>query len=76
VVALMQWGHRWLARDGRPPTALVEDATGVSIEPLTVRAKGGRPLSFHEVRFAPGPGASATTHAVIDGRNQKVLGHR
>ncbi len=74
VVALMQWGDRWLARDGKPPTALVEDATGAPIETITVHAKDGRPLSFHEVRFAPGPGASTRTQAVIDGRNQKVLG--
>jgi len=76
VVALMQWGDRWLVPNGKPPTALVEDATGAPIEPVTVHAKGGRPLSFREVRFAPGPGATTTTHAVIDGRNEKVLGHR
>lgn len=75
VVALMQWGDRWLAPNGKPPTALLEDATGATIERLSVRIKGGRPLSFREVRFAPGPGASATSHAVINGRNQKVLGH-
>jgi len=75
VVALMQWGDRWLAPDGKPPTALVEDATGAAIEPLAVHAPGGRALSFRDVRFVPGPGASATTHAVIEGRNKKVLGH-
>jgi DNA-binding HxlR family transcriptional regulator len=74
LVALMQWGDRWLAPAGKPPTALIEDGTGASIERLAVHAKDGRPLSFREVRFAPGPGATATTFAVIDGRNQKVLG--
>lgn len=74
LVALMQWGDRWLARDGKPPTALVEDVTGAPIEPLTVHAKGGRVLSFREVRFAPGPGATSRTHTVIEGRNRKVLG--
>ncbi|WP_336488390.1 winged helix-turn-helix transcriptional regulator [Methylobacterium nigriterrae] len=75
IVALMQWGDRWLAPDCKPRTALVEDATGEPVEPIVVRAKGGRPLSYHEVRFAPGPGATAHTHEVIDGRNRKVLGH-
>ena len=75
VVGLMQWGDRWLARDGKPPTALVEDATGAPIERVTVHAKDGRPLSFRDIRFAPGPGATATTHAFVEGRNQKVLGH-
>ncbi len=74
IVALMQWGDRWLSPKGKPPTALVEDATGQPIEQLTVRSKGGKPLSFHDVRFAPGPGATSTTHAVIEGRNTRVLG--
>ncbi|MDE1991757.1 MAG: helix-turn-helix transcriptional regulator [Rhizobiaceae bacterium] len=73
LVALMQWGDRWLAPNGEAPTALVEDATGKAIEPLQVRASGGRPLSFHDIRFARGPGASATTDAVIEKRNRKVL---
>jgi DNA-binding HxlR family transcriptional regulator len=76
IVALMQWGDRWLARDGKPPTALVEDATGAAIDPIAVRSKGNkRALSFRDVRFAPGPGATATTAAVIADRNRKVLGH-
>src|SRR5262249_29123626 len=74
IVSLMQWGDRWLAADGKPPTALVEDATGKPIERMVVRSKNGDPLSFREVRFAPGPGARAKTMEVIGGRNQRVLG--
>ena len=74
IVALMQWGDRWLARDGTPPTALVDNETGAPIETITVHSRNGRPLSFKEVRFAPGPGATANTHKVIEGRNKKVLG--
>lgn len=74
IVALMQWGDRWLCPKGKPPTALVDHRTGQPIETLTVRTKGGKPLSYHEVRYAPGPGATKTTHAVIDGRNERVLG--
>lgn len=76
IVSLMQWGDRWLAADGCYPTALVDDATGAPIEPITVHSQGGRPLSFKEVRFAPGPGATANTHKVIDARNEKVLAGR
>jgi DNA-binding HxlR family transcriptional regulator len=75
IVALMQWGDRWLCTNGKPPTTLVEHKSGLPIEPLAVRAKGGKHLSFHDVRFAAGPGATATTHIVIDGRNQRVLGN-
>ena len=74
IVALMQWGDRWVSPKGKPPTALVEDGTNQPIETLTVHARGGKPLSFHQVRFAPGPGATSKTHAVIDARNERVLG--
>jgi DNA-binding HxlR family transcriptional regulator len=74
LVALMQWGDHWLARDGKPPVALVEDATGAPVEPVAVHAENGRALTFRDVRFAPGPGATARTQTVIENRNRKVLG--
>ena len=74
VVSLMQWGDRWLAPKGKPPPALVEHATGEPIERITVHSKSGKPLSFGDVRFAPSAGATATTHAVIEQRNERVLG--
>lgn len=73
IVALMQWGDRWLAVDGKPPTMLVEDATGKPVEPIQVRGKSGKPLSFRDVRFARGSGATAKTDLVIEKRNSRVL---
>lgn len=75
LVALMQWGDRWLACDGKPPVELRDDTTDKVIEPLTVRSHGGRPLSFREVRFARGPGATENTDRVIQKRNSRVLSH-
>jgi DNA-binding HxlR family transcriptional regulator len=74
LVALMQWGDRWLASNGKPPVTLIEDASGEPVNVMTVQSKRGRLLSFRDVRFVPGPGATSTTHAVIDSRNHRVLG--
>jgi DNA-binding HxlR family transcriptional regulator len=74
MVALMQWGDRWLTSNGKVPILLVENSTGKPIEPVQLRAKGGRALSFREVRFEPGPGATAKTKASIQSRNERVLG--
>lgn len=74
IVALMQWGDRWCATNGKPPTALVEDKSGAPVETLVVRAKGGKALGYRDVRYAPGPGATANTQLVIAKRNSKVLG--
>lgn len=67
-------GNRWCTTGGKYPTALVEDETGAPIERITVHAKGSKALSYKDVRFARGPGATSTTDEVIARRNQKVLG--
>lgn len=74
LVALKQWGDRWLFPDAKPPMAFIDDATGCPIEDVAVRGKDGQPLSFRNVRFAPGPGATSTTQALIERRNERVLG--
>ncbi|WP_346777863.1 helix-turn-helix domain-containing protein [Paraburkholderia sp. Ac-20340] len=74
LVALMQWGDKWLAVDGRAPIALVEEASGEPVETMGVTGAHGRALRFQDVRFAPGPGATGATHAVIETRNVRVLG--
>lgn len=74
VVALLQWGDRWLAVDGKPPMMLTEDETGDPIETITVHGKSGKPLSYRDIRFAPGPGATERTHRIAEQRNQRVLG--
>lgn len=74
LVALMQWGDKWLRPNGKPPIALVEHASGKPVEALEVRGSGGCPLGYRDVRFAAGPGATKKTRAVIDNRNERVLG--
>jgi DNA-binding HxlR family transcriptional regulator len=72
IVALMQWGDKWLW-GGKPPVKLVENASGRAIEKLKVRSKEGRRLSYTDIRYEPGPGAGASTRLMIESRNQRVL---
>ena len=76
LIALMQWGDRWTACGKKPPTLRVNDATGAPVQAIVVRDESGAPLSFRDVRFLPGPGATSTTPSFIEGRNQRVLGHK
>ena len=76
VVSLTQWGDRWLAKDRKPPSRFLEDATGEPIEKIRVRGKSGRTLSFRDVRYVPGPGATARSRLLIEERNQRVLGRK
>ncbi len=56
VVAMLQWGDRWLTLPGKPLSRMVEAATGCEVETLRVRSGDGRPLSRAEVGFAAAPG--------------------
>lgn len=75
LVSLMQWGDRWASPDGDAPVELVSAVSGQSIERIEVRSKGGEALSFREIRFEPGPGATEATHRVIENRNARILAH-
>lgn len=57
VVALMQWGDRWIVGEGRAPIRLLDRESGEEIARMQVAAANGRPLSLADVRVAPGPGA-------------------
>jgi DNA-binding HxlR family transcriptional regulator len=62
LVALMQWGDKWMSKD-RPPI-LVTDRRGAPVAPVGVRTRTGA-LSPAEVRFQPGPGATGRTRAFL-----------
>jgi DNA-binding HxlR family transcriptional regulator len=60
MVALMQWGDRWVSAN-KPPV-LVTDEEGRPVSPVTLKNGGGE-VSAQAVRFHPGPGATARTRA-------------
>ncbi|ANN68637.1 winged helix-turn-helix transcriptional regulator [Bordetella bronchialis] len=74
LVALKQWGDDWLAPDGKPPLEMLDKETGEPIERIAVQARNGTPLSFRDIRFAAGPGATSTTARAIANRNRRILG--
>jgi DNA-binding HxlR family transcriptional regulator len=76
LVALMQWGDKWLRPNGKPPIELVEHSSGKRVETVEVRGPGREALSYRDVRFAAGPGATKKTRDVIENRNDRVLGER
>lgn len=76
LVALMQWGDKWLTPDGKPPIKLVEHASGEPVGMVKVCATSGQPLKYEDVRSAAGPGATRRTHSMIDNRNDRVPGDK
>jgi DNA-binding HxlR family transcriptional regulator len=63
LVALMQWGDRWLSGPGAEPIKVLDAVRGAPISAIAVAARDGRYLEAGDVRFSPGPGANADTLA-------------
>lgn len=74
IVALSQWGDKWLSH--APPVALVDAESGEPIEEIAVKNAHGRKLSYRDVRMEAGPGATERTHAMLARRNERVLGQK
>ena len=58
LIALTQWGDRWVFGAGEEPFLFVERDSGEPIQQIRVRAADGHSLRPREVKIETGPGAS------------------
>lgn len=63
LVALMQWGDRWLFGPGREPICILDGEGKRPIRDVAVLDADGRALDIPQLRFRPGPGADERTLA-------------
>jgi DNA-binding HxlR family transcriptional regulator len=66
LIALMQWGDRWISGKGGEPMIAVDAATAGRLPRLAIRNADGEPLGVSEIDFRPGPGARPETRAHLD----------
>ena len=66
LVALMQWGDRWINGKGKEPMIAVEAATSRRLSRLVLSDAKGKPIGVSDIRFRPGPGARFETKAHLD----------
>jgi DNA-binding HxlR family transcriptional regulator len=64
VVALMQWGDRWVHGDIGAPLVLRDRNSGKAIDPLRVTAAGS-PTGPRQIVITAGPGATAETRRLV-----------
>jgi DNA-binding HxlR family transcriptional regulator len=57
LLALMEWGDRWVSKEEGPPMLLRHKACGKRARATVTCSSCGEPLSARDVRIAPGPGA-------------------
>jgi len=57
LIALMQWGDRWIA-GGKAPVRVISRKSREEIIPIALRDGHGRALAFQDITILPGPGAN------------------
>jgi DNA-binding HxlR family transcriptional regulator len=61
LIALTQWGDRWLHPSDGVPIKFIERATGEEIADIAISSKDGRKLHERDLAMIPGPGATEET---------------
>lgn len=61
LIALTQWGDRWLQTTQGAPVKFIERATGHEIAKIAVLSRDGRVLKPRDLAMVPGPGATDKT---------------
>jgi len=62
LIAMMEWGEKWVPNPKGPRMKLVERGTGEPIAGICVHSADGRSLQPHEIAAVAGPAADAKTH--------------
>ena len=57
IIALMQWGDRWIYGAERSPVRVLDHESGAEIARMKVTTPEGKPLQPKDVIVVPGPGA-------------------
>ena len=58
LIALLQWGDRWLQTPDSIPIQIVERESGEVIEPMRPRNRSGKALTLRDLDWVPGPGST------------------
>lgn len=66
LLALMQWGDRWISGKGGEPMIAIEAATARRVPQLKLSNANGEPLGISDIRFSPGPGARPETRMHLE----------
>ncbi len=70
LMALMQWGDRWVAGSERVPVRVIDRESGREIAEIGVVSDDGRALGPADVMMVPGPGARPSTRVRLAPRKK------
>lgn len=73
LIALTQWGDKWVYGEGNEPIIFSHRETGKPISPIRVHADDGRELRPRELLPTPGPGANDVARERLEELKQLAL---
>ncbi|CAD0187193.1 putative HTH-type transcriptional regulator [Ruegeria sp. THAF57] len=68
IVALGQWGDKWIFGTQGEPVQIVDKTSSAPVQQVAVFSRDGQQVSPQDVTVTPGPGASDTTRAYLEKR--------
>lgn len=74
IIAMMQWGDKWVVGEQNKPMELVDHACGLPIQPIKLYGQNGDSLRPEDIDFKAGPGAEPWMDALFESRLRKLLG--
>lgn len=66
LVALTQWGDKWILGPGNEPVRILDADSGAPVQPVCVMSRDSRYLEVDAVTFVAGPGANDATRAEFE----------
>lgn len=72
LMAIMQWGDRWVSGPGNEPVIAVDRESGAAIQQMAVRSGSGRAVSSDQLMYKPGRGATKTTRDYLLAKNKRI----
>ena len=61
LIAMTQWGDRWLRSSSGAPVKFIERSSGEEIADVTILSRDGREIKARDLTLIPGPGATDET---------------
>jgi DNA-binding HxlR family transcriptional regulator len=58
LMAMQQWGDRWIYGEEEAPVVLYDTRTGEELAPIGVANESGASVTHHHLAIKPGPGIS------------------
>ena len=72
IVAMMQWGDKWVVGDQAKSLKLIDNNSGTSIQEIKLLSENGAVVEPEDIGFTPGPGAEPWLEALFEARSRKA----